>query len=53
MKHDLICCLLFQNSENKKEILCDEKLKKVFVHDKITIHEVVKSMSPHISKKNE
>jgi len=41
-KHDL------QNPENKREILADEKLKKVFGRDKCTMFEMNKYIAAHV-----
>ena len=41
-KHNL------QNPENKREILADEKLKKVFGRDKCTMFEMNKYISAHV-----
>ena len=43
-KHDL------QNPENKREILADDNLKKVFGKDKATMFEMNKYISAHLSK---
>lgn len=37
-----------QNPENKREILADDKLKKVFGKDKVTMFEMNKLISPHM-----
>lgn len=37
-----------QNPENKREILADEKLKKVFGRDKCTMFEMNKYISQHV-----
>jgi chromatin remodeling complex protein RSC6 len=37
-----------QNPENKREILADEKLKKVFGRDKVTMFEMNKYISQHV-----
>ena len=37
-----------QNPENKREILADEKLKKVFGKDKVTMFEMNKHISGHV-----
>ena len=42
-KHDL------QNPENKREILADEHLKKVFGRDKVTMFEMNKYLAQHLS----
>ncbi|KAH7835227.1 hypothetical protein Vadar_024130 [Vaccinium darrowii] len=40
-----------QNPENKKEIFCDEKLKKLFDgKDKVGFLEIAKLLSPHFVK---
>jgi chromatin remodeling complex protein RSC6 len=41
-KHEL------QNPENKREILADEKLKKVFGKDKCTMFEMNKHLAAHL-----
>lgn len=41
-KHEL------QNPENKREILADEKLKKVFGRDKVTMFEMNKYIAQHV-----
>ncbi len=41
-KHDL------QNPENKREIMADEKLKKVFGRDRVTMFEMNKYISQHV-----
>ena len=41
-KHDL------QNPENKREILADESLKKVFGRDKVTMFEMNKYLAQHL-----
>ena len=41
-KHDL------QNPENKREILADDKLKKVFGRDKCTMFEMNKYIAAHV-----
>ena len=41
-KHNL------QNPENKREILADDKLKKVFGRDKCTMFEMNKYISAHV-----
>jgi len=43
-KHNL------QNPENKREILADDKLKKVFGKDKATMFEMNKYISAHLTK---
>ena len=43
-KHEL------QNPENKREILADDKLKKVFGKDKATMFEMNKYISAHLTK---
>jgi upstream activation factor subunit UAF30 len=43
-KHDL------QNPTNKREIVADEKLKAVFGRDKVTMFEMNKYLSAHLSK---
>ena len=37
-----------QNPENKREILADDKLKKVFGKDKVTMFEMNKYISAHL-----
>jgi chromatin remodeling complex protein RSC6 len=37
-----------QNPENKREILADDKLKKVFGKDKVTMFEMNKHFSNHL-----
>lgn len=37
-----------QNPENKREIIADEKLKKVFGRDKVTMFEMNKYISQHV-----
>ncbi|MBS7812955.1 SWIB/MDM2 domain-containing protein [Roseococcus pinisoli] len=37
-----------QNPENKREILADDKLKKVFGKDKVTMFEMNKYLSAHL-----
>ena len=39
-----------QNPENKREIIADEKLKKVFEADKRTMFEMNKYISKHLTK---
>ena len=39
-----------QNPENKREILADDKLKKVFGKDKVTMFEMNKYISTHLEK---
>ena len=39
-----------QNPENKREILADDNLKKVFGKDKATMFEMNKYISAHLSK---
>ena len=39
-----------QNPENKREILADDKLKKVFGKDKATMFEMNKFISAHLTK---
>jgi upstream activation factor subunit UAF30 len=39
-----------QNPENKREILADDNLKKVFGKDKATMFEMNKFISAHLSK---
>jgi upstream activation factor subunit UAF30 len=38
-----------QNPENKRNILADEKLKKVFGKDEVTMFEMTKLLSAHLS----
>ena len=42
-KHDL------QNPANKRNILADEKLKALFKKDEVTMFEMTKIVSPHMS----
>lgn len=37
-----------QNPENKREIIADEKLKKIFEKDKVTMFEMNKHLSKHV-----
>ena len=37
-----------QNPENKREILADDKLKKVFGKDKVTMFEMNKHIAAHV-----
>lgn len=37
-----------QNPANKREILADDKLRKVFGKDKVTMFEMNKLLSPHM-----
>jgi upstream activation factor subunit UAF30 len=37
-----------QNPENKREILADDKLKKIFGKDKVTMFEMNKHISAHV-----
>ncbi|PAX06811.1 hypothetical protein CKY28_16275 [Sphingomonas lenta] len=37
-----------QNPENKREIMADDKLKKVFGKDKVTMFEMNKHISAHV-----
>jgi chromatin remodeling complex protein RSC6 len=39
-----------QNPENKREILADDKLKKIFGKDKATMFEMNKHISGHVKK---
>ena len=39
-----------QNPENKREIVADDKLKKVFGKDKATMFEMNKYISAHLTK---
>ncbi|XVE99970.1 hypothetical protein REPUB_Repub03eG0245800 [Reevesia pubescens] len=42
-----------QNPANKKEILCDEKLKTIFAgKDTVGMFEITKLLSPHFVKSN-
>lgn len=43
-QHDL------QNPENKREILCDKKLKRVFGVDRVTMFAMNKLYAPHLTK---
>ena len=38
-----------QNPQNKREIVADDKLKKVFGKDKVTMFEMNKHLSKHLS----
>jgi chromatin remodeling complex protein RSC6 len=38
-----------QNPENKREIVADDKLKKVFGKDRVTMFEMNKHLSRHLS----
>lgn len=38
-----------QNPENKRNILCDDKLKAVFGKDEITMFEIAKLIQKHLS----
>ncbi|KAF3324024.1 Upstream activation factor subunit spp27 [Carex littledalei] len=40
-----------QDPNNKKIILCDEKLKKIFGKDQVGLLEVTKLLNPHFKKK--
>ena len=37
-----------QNPQNKREILADDKLKKIFGKDKVTMFEMNKHISKHV-----
>jgi len=37
-----------QNPENRREILADDKLRKVFGKDKVTMFEMAKHLSQHL-----
>jgi len=37
-----------QNPENRREILADDKLRKVFGKDKVTMFEITKHLSQHL-----
>ena len=39
-----------QNPENKREIMADEKLKPIFGKNKVTMFEMNKLISPHLTK---
>lgn len=39
-----------QNPENKREIMADDKLKPIFGGDKVTMFEMNKHLSKHLSK---
>ena len=39
-----------QNPDNKREILADEKLKKVFGKDRVSMFEMNKHISQHLTK---
>ncbi|XVF52149.1 hypothetical protein PTKIN_Ptkin04bG0241500 [Pterospermum kingtungense] len=42
-----------QNPANKKEILCDEKLKRIFAgKDTVQMFEITKLLNPHFVKSN-
>ncbi|OMP02206.1 hypothetical protein COLO4_11280 [Corchorus olitorius] len=42
-----------QNPANRKEILCDDKLKKIFAgKDSVGMFEITKLLSPHFQKSN-
>lgn len=45
---DYIKTKKLQNPENKREILADEKLKKVFGKDKVTMFEMNKHLAAHL-----
>ena len=38
-----------QNPENKREIVADDKLKKIFGKDKVSMFEMNKHLSKHVS----
>ena len=38
-----------QNPQNKREIIADEKLKKIFGKDKVSMFEMNKHLSKHVS----
>ena len=38
-----------QNPQNKREILADDKLKKIFGKDKVSMFEMNKHLSNHVS----
>lgn len=38
-----------QNPENKRNILADDKLKAIFGKDEVTMFEMAKLISPHVS----
>ena len=38
-----------QNPQNKREILADDKLKKIFGKDKVSMFEMNKHLSKHVS----
>ena len=38
-----------QNSENRREILADDKLRKVFGKDKVTMFEMNKHLTAHLT----
>jgi chromatin remodeling complex protein RSC6 len=39
-----------QNPENKREIICDEKLKKLFGMDRITMFKIASVTNPYFLK---
>ena len=45
---DYIKAHKLQNPENKREIVADDKLKKVFGKDKVTMFEMNKYISAHV-----
>jgi chromatin remodeling complex protein RSC6 len=45
---DYIKAHKLQNPENKREIVADEKLKKIFGKDKVTMFEMNKHLSGHM-----
>lgn len=45
---DVLFCS--QNPENRREILCDDKLKAVFAQDKVTFSELARLITPHLPK---
>jgi chromatin remodeling complex protein RSC6 len=42
------CRSNLQNPENRREILADDKLKKVFGKDKVTVFEMNKYLAQHL-----
>ena len=39
-----------QNPENRREIMADDKLRPIFGKDKVTMFEMNKLISPHLTK---
>lgn len=57
IKYIAYCCVLrwgsfcVQNPENKREIICDEKLKTIFDgRDRVGFLEIAKLLAPHFVK---